>query len=368
MVFGPRRYIKKVKLKDQGMIREAIEKVVRGIDLSEAQMREAFEEIMSGKATYAQIGAFVTALRMKGETVEEITGAAKVMREKSVHIGAGKSSIDIGRDDINIDEETIVDTCGTGGGPTNTFNISTTVAFVVAGCGLKVAKHGNRAASSRCGSADVLEALGVKLDVDPDMVRKCIQEIGIGFLYAPLFHNAMKYAVVPRKEIGIRTIFNLLGPLSNPAGATSQVLGVYDAKLTETIARVLKRLGSKRAYVVYGMDTLDEITVTGKTRVSELRLGRVRSYFITPEKFGMKKARLDDIAGGDANENAAITLSVLKGETGPRRDVVLLNTSAALNAGGRAEDFKSGIKAAAESIDSGRALDRLMRLIEMTNQ
>jgi len=350
------------------MIREAIEKVVRGIDLSEPQMREAFEEIMSGKATPAQIGAFVTALRMKGETVEEITAAAKVMREKSLHIMSDNSSVGIDRDDINIDEETIVDTCGTGGSSTNTFNISTTVAFVVAGCGLKVAKHGNRAASSRCGSADVLEALGVKLDVGPDMVQRCLLEIGIGFLYAPLFHSAMKYAIEPRKEIGIRTIFNLLGPLSNPAGATSQVLGVYDAKLTEIIARVLKNLGSKRAYVVYGMDTLDEITVTGKTKVSELRGGKVKSYFITPEKFGIDRARLDDIEGGDAKENAAITLSVLKGERGPRRDVVLLNASAALVAGFKAKDFKSGIKMAAVSIDSGMAFDKLKRLIEITNQ
>ncbi len=350
------------------MIREAIEKVVKRIDLTEAQMREVFGEIMSGTATYAQIGAFVTALRMKGETAEEITGAARVMREKSIHISAGASAVDIDRDDINIDQETIIDTCGTGGSGTNTFNISTTVAFVVAGCGLKVAKHGNRAASSRCGSADVLEALGVKLDVTADMVRRCLLEAGIGFLYAPLFHNAMKYAIEPRREIGIRTIFNLLGPLSNPAGATSQVLGVYDAALTGTMARVLKNLGSKRAFVVYGMDTLDEITITGKTKVAELKNGRIRTYFITPQQFGIKRARLDDIEGGNAKENAGIVMSVLKGERGPRRDVVLLNASAALVAGSVAQDMKAGIVLAAGSIDSGRALGKLMKLIEITNR
>jgi len=349
------------------MIQEAIEKVVRRIDLTEEEMRSVFEEIMSGAATYAQIGAFVTALRMKGETAAEITGAAKVMREKSVHISAGALSVDIDRDDIDIDAETIVDTCGTGGSGTNTFNISTTAAFVVAGCGLKVAKHGNRSASSRCGSADVLEALGVKLDVAPDLVQRCLLEIGIGFLYAPLFHNAMKYAMAPRKEIGIRTIFNILGPLSNPANATSQVLGVYDAKLTETLAQVLKNLGSKRAFVVYGMDTLDEITLTGKTRVTELKNNRLRTYYITPEKFGIRRARLDDIEGGDAQENAKIVLSVLKGERGARRDIVLLNAAAAIVAGFKVKNFKEGIKIAAESIDSGNALDKLMRLIEITN-
>lgn len=343
------------------MIREAIEKIVKRVDLSETEMRGIFSEIMSGKATDAQIGAFASALRMKGETVEEITGASRAMREKSVRISAGKAS-------VNISEEAIIDTCGTGGSGINTFNISTTVAFVVSGCGLKVAKHGNRAMSGRCGSADVLEALGVKLDIGPDMAQRCLLEIGIGFLYAPAFHSAMKYAVGPRKEIGIRTIFNLLGPLSNPANATSQVLGVYDAGLTDVIARVLKNLGSKRAFVVHGMDALDEITITGKTRVSELRGGRVRTYFISPEKFGMRRSRLDDIEGGDSKENADILLSVLKGERTARRDIVLLNASAALVAGSKAKNFKAGIKMAAESIDSGRALDKLMRLIEMTNR
>lgn len=336
------------------MIREAIEKVVRKIDLTKPEMRQAFDEIMSGKATDAQIAAFVTALRMKGETIAEITGAAEVMREKSVQIRAGGA-------------EAIVDTCGTGGGSTNTFNISTTVAFVAAGCGLKVAKHGNRSATSQCGSADVLEALGVKLDIGPDMVQRCMLEIGIGFMYAPLFHNAMKYAAAPRKEIGIRTIFNILGPLSNPANATSQILGVCDGKLTEALAMVLKNLGAERAFVVYGMDTLDEITITGKTKISELRNGKIRTYYVTPDKFGFKRAGIEDIEGGDAKENASIVMSVLKGERSPRRDVVLMNASAALIAGGKARDFKDGVKLASESIDSGKALEKLLKLIEITN-
>lgn len=350
------------------MIREAIDKAVRHIDLTEREMREAFDQIMSGKATPSQIGAFITALRMKGETVDEITGAAKVMREKSLHIKVGRSIVDIDRDDINIDEETILDTCGTGGTGTNTFNISTTVAFVAAGAGLKVAKHGNRSASSQCGSADVLESLGVKLDVGPEITQRCIREIGIGFMFAPLFHNAMKYAIAPRKEIGIRTIFNLLGPLSNPAGATSHVLGVYEPELTDVIARVLRNLGSKRAFVVHGMDTLDEITITGKTKISELKSGKIKNYYITPEKFGIKKASLADIRGGDAKDNAGIVLSVLKGERGPRRDVVLLNSGAALVAGLKAKDMKSGIRLSEDIIDSGKALEKLNSLIELTNR
>ena len=350
------------------MIREAIEKVVRRINLSEKVMASVFGEIMDGKATNAQIGAFVTALRMKGETVDEITGAARVMRERSLHIGVGRTLVDIDRDDINIDEETILDTCGTGGSGTNTFNISTTVAFVVAGCGVRVAKHGNRSASSQCGSADVLEALGVKLDIGPDMVQRCILQVGIGFIYAPLFHNAMKFAITPRKEIGIRTIFNILGPLSNPANATSQVLGVYDAKLTEVLAKVLKNLGARRAFVVHGMDTLDEITITGKTRVTELKNKRIRTYYVTPGQFGLERASLDDIAGGDARENARIVTSVLKGERGPRRDIVLLNAGAALVAAFKARDIKAGMKLAAGSIDSGIALDKLLELVELTNR
>ena len=334
------------------MIKEAIEKVVREVDLTEVETRGVFEEIMSGEATPAQIGSFVTALRMKGETINEITGAAKVMREKSIKIDAG--------------EGITVDTCGTGGSGISTFNISTTVAFVVAGCGVRVAKHGNRSASSRCGSADVLEALGVNLDIGPDRAEKCIREIGIGFMYAPIFHGAMKYAVTPRKDIGIRTIFNLLGPLSNPANVTSQVLGVYDVKLTEVIASVLKNLGCRRAFVVCGMDALDEITITGKTKIAELNKGRMRIYLVSPEKFGMKCSKLEDIRGGSAKENAEILLSILEGKQGARRNVVLLNAAAALMAGFKARSFKEGIELAKDSIDSGRAIEKLNRLIIMT--
>lgn len=331
------------------MIKEAIDKVVKHIDLTEGETHGVFEEIMSGKATVAQISSFITALRIKGETVEEITGAARVMREKSLK--------------INLNKETIVDTCGTGGSGINTFNISTTAAFVVAGGGLKVAKHGNRSALCQCGSADVLEALGVNLDAGPEVVEKCLHQVGIAFLYAPLFHSAMKYAIQPRKEIGIRTIFNLLGPLSNPANAASQVVGIYDAKLTKTIAEVLKRLGLSRAFVVSGLDKLDEITITGKTKVTELNNKKIRTYYVTPEKFGLKRAKIEDIKGGDAKENAKLLLSVLNGERGPRRDIVLMNASAALVAGNRAKNLADGVKAAADSIDSGIALDKLNQLI-----
>lgn len=333
------------------MIKETIEKLVNKIDLQEDEMRLAFEEIMTGNATAAQIAAFVTALRLKGETISEITGAARVIREKAVKVHV---------------EGSLVDTCGTGGSHLNTFNISTTAAFVVAGCGLKVAKHGNRGASSQCGSADVLEALGLNLDMGPDMVERSIREIGIGFMYAPLFHTAMKYAIGPRREIGIRTVFNILGPLSNPAGATSQVLGVYDANLTEVMAGVLQNLGTERAFIVHGMDGLDEVTITGKTKVTELKDGKIRTYYISPAEFGLKKASLEDLKGGDAKYNADIVLSVLKGERGPKRDVVILNASVALAAGFKASSSKEGIRLAEESIDSGKALDKLSKLIEFT--
>lgn len=334
------------------MIKEAIEKIVNKIDLKEAEMRDAFGQIMSGQATPAQIGAFVTALRMKGETVEEITGAATVMREKCLKLDAGAG---------------LIDTCGTGGSPANTFNISTAAAFVIAGAGLKVAKHGNKAASSQCGSADVLEALGVKIDAPVETVAKCISRAGIGFMYAPLFHSAMKHAIGPRKEIGIRTIFNILGPLSNPARAAYQLLGVYDARLVETMANVLKNLGTKRALVVHGMDGLDEITITGKTKVTELKGGKIRTYYVTPEKFGMKCSGPEDIKGGNAKENARKILSIMEGAKGPARDIVLMNAGAGLYCAGKAVDFKSGVRLAAESVDSGKAHGVLQKLIECTN-
>jgi len=334
------------------MIREATEKIARSVNLSEAYTREVFEEIMSGRASSEDITHFLKALREKGETIDEITGAAKVMIEKSLRVDAG---IDL------------IDTCGTGGSGINTFNISTTVAFVVAGCGVKIAKHGNRSASSQCGSADLLEALGVKLEVSPEMVQRSILETGIGFIYAPAFHSAMKYAIKPRKDLGGRTIFNILGPLSNPARVTSQVIGVYDEKLTEVLAQVLKNLGSKKAFVVCGMDKLDEITIACETKVTELKDGNIKTYYVTPEEFGIKRSSLEEIKGGTAKENAKITLSVLKGANGAKRDIVLLNAAPALVVASKAEDFKEGIKKAASSIDSGAAIGKLKQLIGFTN-
>ena len=337
------------------MIKEAIEKVVRKIDLTEAETRGVFEEIMSGKAAPGDIRVFLEALRKKGESVAEITAAAKVMRASSARIDAGG--------------DTVLDTCGTGGSGINTFNISTTAAFVVAGCGVKVAKHGNRSASQQCGSADVLEALGVKIDIAPEPAAKCIREAGIGFMFAPVFHAAMKYAALPRKELGGKTIFNILGPLSNPAGATHQVIGVYSPQLTEIITGVLKNLGSKRAFVVHGMDGLDEITITDNTKISELKDGRIGTYDVKPEDFGLKKARLEDIKGSSAKENAEMLLSVLKASATPaHRDIVLANASAGLVCAGCSKNFEEGVKLAAESIDSGRALDKLSKLIEITNR
>ena len=350
------------------MLKQAIQKVVNRSNLTEEEMEAAMEVIMSGQATPAQIGAFITALRLKGETVEEITGAARVMRRKATRIRVDNDQINIDRDEINLDLETIVDTCGTGGDGTNTFNVSTTTAFVVAGCGLRVAKHGNRSVSSLCGSADVIQSLGVNLDVPPDVVEKCLNEVGIGFLFAPALHSAMKYAIGPRREIGIRTIFNILGPLTNPAGANVQVLGVYDKELTPVLAEVLGELGSRSAFVVYGEGSFDEISITGKTQVSELKDGRVDTYTIEPEDFGLPRANPDDIRGGDVQENARIVLSVLQGERGARRDMVLLNAAAALVAAGRAADFPEGITQAAEAIDSGRALEKLEGMKRITNE
>lgn len=350
------------------MIKEMIQKVVKGMDLSEDEMVGVMNQIMEGKSTDAQIGAFLTALRIKGETIEEISGAAKVMRAKATHIRVFGDAVDIDRDEINVDQETIVDTCGTGGDGTNTFNVSTTTAFVAAGGGLKVAKHGNRSVSSQCGSADVLEALGVNLDVTPEVVEQCVKEIGIGFLFAPKLHGAMKYAIGPRREMGIRSVFNVLGPLTNPANANVQVLGVYDAKLTSVLAEVLQRLGSKSALVVHGEGSFDEISITGPTRVSELRKGTIKDYRIQPEDFGMTSADVADIKGGDSRANAAIVSAILDGLSGPKRDMVLLNAGAAFYAAEKAPDIQAGIELAARSIDSGMAKQKLADLVEKTNQ
>ncbi len=333
------------------MIKEAISILIEKIDLSEKEMSDTMREIMEGKVTDAQIGAFLTALRLKGETIAEITGAAKVMREKALSIKSPAGT---------------VDTCGTGGDMAHTFNISTTSALVVAGAGIPVAKHWNRSVSSKSGSADVLQALGVNIELSPEKVEKSLMEVGFGFLFAPLFHGAMKYALGPRREIGIRTVFNILGPLTNPAGAKYQVLGVYSSDLTETMAKVLGNLGCIHAFIVHGEDGLDEITITGRTRVSELKGGRVENYFIEPADFGIKAGRIDDLLGGESKENAEITINILKGEKGPKRDIVLLNASAAIVASGKAKDLKEGVAVAERSIDSGSALRKLEEIKEAT--
>ena len=325
------------------MIKSAIAKVVERQDLPETEMIGVMDQIMGGEATPAQIGAFITALRMKGETVAEITGAARVMRERATPIRVGRNVVDIDRDEINIDQETILDVVGTGGDGTNTFNISTTVAFVVSACGVKVAKHGNRSVSSSCGSADVLEALGVNLDVTPAVVEECIGTIGIGFLFAPALHGAMKYAIGPRKEIGIRTIFNILGPLTNPAKADCQVMGVYREELVEPLAQVLRNLGCRRGFVVHGSDGMDEITLTGETTVAAVTPGGVALSRIAPEQFALKRCTMAELQGGDAKGNAAIVRAVLAGEAGPKRDVVLLNAAYALVAAGKAATPAEGL-------------------------
>ncbi|HEX9078977.1 MAG TPA: anthranilate phosphoribosyltransferase [Desulfuromonadaceae bacterium] len=350
------------------MIRKAIAKVVEREDLTEGEMIEVMNQIMSGECTPAQIGAFITALRMKGETVEEITGAARVMRERATPIRVGRNVLDMDRDDINIDQETILDVVGTGGDGTNTFNVSTTVAFVVSACDVKVAKHGNRSVSSACGSADVLERLGINLDVPPETVEKCIREIGIGFLFAPALHGTMKYAIGPRREIGIRTIFNILGPLTNPAAADCQVMGVYRADLVERLAGVLHRLGCRHGFVVHGSDGMDEMTLTGETLVAEVTPEGVTLGSVAPEQFGLARCPMEALRGGDAAANAEIVRSVLKGEKGPRRDIVLLNAAFALVAAGKTASATEGLVLAAEAIDSGRALRQVEKLAEMTSR
>ena len=336
-------------------IKEAIHIIVEGQDLTEEQMYEVINSIMSGEVSEVLISAFLIGLRMKGETVEEITGAVRVMREKATRIETG---IDMAADGV------VVDTCGTGGDGSGTFNVSTTSAFVVAGCGVTVAKHGNRAVSSSCGSADVLEAAGVNLNLSPEQVSDCIRSCNIGFLFAPALHGAMKYAIGPRREIGVRTVFNILGPLTNPARANVQVLGVFSEQLIVPLAEVLGKLGARRALVVHGEGNLDELTVTGATSVAEYRDGKVVSYRVAPEDFGLARATLEEIRGGsDAPSSAEMMRAILKGEPGPKRDMVLLNAGAALMAAGKAEDMGKGVELAAGCIDSGKALATLESLI-----
>ena len=336
------------------MFQENLKKIIKGDDLTETQMSQMITEIFSGSVTDAQIGAMMAALATKGETFEELAGAARAMRRKALRVQASAS--------------TIVDTCGTGGDGAMTFNISTTTAFVVAGCDVTVAKHGNRSVSSQCGSADLLEALGVKIDLDPEIVEEAVQEIGIGFLFAPLYHSAMRYAAKARKEIGLRSIFNMLGPLTNPAGANCQLLGVYAPELTEMFAQALKLLGTKTAFIVHGHDGLDEISVCAPTRVSELKNGLIRTYDITPEQFFGDRAKSTDLLGGNPDKNAAITHNILHGEKGPKRDVILLNTAAALVAAGQAEDLTEGIRMSEKAIDEGAAAEKMKELIRFTQE
>jgi len=333
------------------ILKKAISDVVSRKDISQAEISSVMEIIMEGKATSAQIGSLLTGLRMKGETVDEITGAAKVMREKAVRIH------------VNISPgEPLVDTCGTGGSGAQTFNVSTTAAFVVAGAGIKVAKHGNRSVSSKSGSADVLEALGVNLALLPKDVARAVETIGMGFMFAPELHPAMKYAIGPRREIGIRTIFNILGPLTNPAWANVQVLGVYDPLLTRPLAEVLGRLGSKRAWVVHGEGGLDELSLLGKSVVAEWDRSEVKEFVIRPEDEGLNPCEAEDLKGGDAEENARILKDIISGKKGPKRDMVILNAGAAIYLADIAKSLKEGVLLAAESIDSMEAMKRLEAL------
>ncbi|MBI4611532.1 MAG: anthranilate phosphoribosyltransferase [Candidatus Rokubacteria bacterium] len=347
------------------MITEAVRALVERKDLTRIEAAAAMEAIMSGAATNAQIAAFLTALRMKGETVEELIGFAQVMRQKAVRVRTRGEEVAAL---TGTDREMLIDTCGTGGDAAGTFNVSTATAFVVAGAGLKVAKHGNRSVSSLCGSADVVETLGINLELSPAKVARCIDEGGIGFLYAPLLHTAMKHVMAARREMGIRTVFNMLGPLTNPANANAQVVGVYSLALIEPLARVLAELGTIRAFVVHGADGLDEISTTGDSSIAEVREGVVRSYTVRPEDFGLGRASIRELQGGDREENAQIIRGILKGGAGPKRDIVLMNAAAALVVGGKAKDLKEGVALAGHSIDSGSARAKLEALIVLSQR
>jgi len=335
------------------VIKEAIEYLAAGKDLTESQSENIMEYIMEGQATSAQIAALLVSLRLKGETIEEITGFVKVMRKKATR--------------INTKYPVVVDTCGTGGDGANTFNISTTAAFVIAGAGVPVAKHGNRSVSSKCGSADLLEALKARIDLEPEQVESCLEETGIAFLFAPSMHSAMKHVAGPRREIGIRTVFNVLGPLTNPAGAKAQILGVYNRDLTTKLGGVLARLGTDHSFIVHGDQGLDEISLSGTTFVCEINNGKISEYTVDPERYGLPRSPVKDLLGGSPSENAVHTLSVLNGEPGPRRNAVLINAAFGLVASGLAGDLSEGLDIAAESITSGAALKKLQHLIKFTN-
>jgi len=334
-------------------IKEAIAKVIERKNLSTEETITVFNEIMSGTCTDAQIAAFIVALRLKGEDVDEITGAATVMREKAEHV-------------IPAATENLVDTCGTGGDCSNTFNISTAAAFITAGAGARVAKHGNRSVSSKSGSADVLESLGINIGVSSNTMKNCLDEIGICFLFAPSLHKAMKYAIGPRREVGVRTIFNILGPLTNPALAPNQLLGVFNDELCSTLITVLKNLGSNRAFVVHGADGLDEVSVCADTRISELHSGNISTYVVKPEDYGIERASKESILGGSADHNADIIKKLLKGVDGPCRNAAVINAGFAICAAGLSNTPKEGVALANEAIDSGAAMEKLEKLREMT--
>lgn len=335
------------------MIKEAIMMAVENIDLSRQEMRKAMDDIMEGRVSDALIAAFLTAMKMKGESIDEITGAVEVMIEKSRRIKAPAGT---------------VDTCGTGGDMAGTFNISTTAALVAAACGIPVAKHGNISVSSRSGSANVLEALGIQIRLSPEQVEACLQETGFAFLFAPLFHPAMKHAAGPRRELGIRTFFNLLGPLTNPARAKRQVIGVYDKDITEKIAGVLQNLKCQHAMVVHSNDGLDEISISDKTSITELKDTSIITYSIAPEDVNLLRANIDEIVGGNADDNAKITMAILEGEEGPKRNIVLLNAAAAIIVGGKAKRFPEAVRLAAQTIDSGAARKKLDEIKRFTQK
>jgi anthranilate phosphoribosyltransferase len=336
-------------------LRSVLQRISEGEHLTSQEMYRVLEEMVEGNATDAQIGAFIMGTKMKGETVEEIVGAARFFRERATKVPVS-------------DPDEIVDTCGTGGDRRGTFNVSTVTAFVVAGAGVKVAKHGNRSVSSRCGSADFLERVGARIDLAPEKVATMIEEIGIGFMFAPLFHPAMKRVIGPRREVGVRSIFNLVGPLSNPAGAKRQLLGVFSDDLVETLARVLAEIGVVRAFVVHGRDGVDEVSVSDSTLVGELRDGKVRVYEISPEDFGLKRAEIKSVCAEDPEEIVRMGLSVLEGEEGPPRDMVLMNSALAIAVSGKAEDLRVALEMARESIDSGRAKRKLEEFVDLSRK
>ena len=346
------------------MIIEALHQVANHREsLSRDAARKVMSEILSGGATDAQIAALLVALHMKGETVEEIVGFAEAIRKASAPLALRDSALDVS----GTERDALVDTCGTGGDASGTFNISTATALAVAGAGVRVAKHGNRSVSSRCGSADVVEALGINITLPPARVAECLDAVGIAFLFAPSMHSAMKYVQPARRELRLRTVFNLLGPLCNPANASAQVVGVYSSALVEKLARALQMLGLERALVVHGKDGLDEITITGPTHIAEVRNGKIRAYDISPEEFGLRSAPISEIQGGDTKANAEIIRNIVAGEKSARRDVVLLNAAAALVVAGRADSIASAMPIAAESLDSGAAREKLEKLAEFTS-